>query len=241
MAQAVADCLLLKVQKGSGPPTVVKVFCILWGEAYHPGAKSTLGDAKLAGQGEDPRHCQRCVHTRILPDQCILRFGPLRGRFNIGKIVPFFQLQVKQAPHRDNDGCPSRPRPEATQLNLPCMILASLKLPSLHWSPGECLQLSETMHGLFKSLSWFLANFHLTGRDGWSPHCVYCLIFWGFIFLVLDPWAGVLGVGLGPLTLQKGPPSFPSWCSASICGFGVILFPISAPSTTLNMTSSFYP
>ena len=31
-------------------------------------------------------------------------------------------------------------------------------------------------------------------------------LFWGFIFLVQDPWAGVPNVGLRPLTPWGGPP-----------------------------------
>lgn len=81
---------------------------------------------------------------------------------------------VCQAPCRNKNGsCPSSSHCKATQLSPSPHIPGPPKLPPLHQSPGECLQMSESACELCKMPSGFPATLHPTGigrqSPGWFP------------------------------------------------------------------------
>ena len=72
-----------------------------------------------------------------------------------------------------------------------------------------------------------------------SSICFYNQMLWGLAFLVLEPWAGGPGVGLGPLTLHKGPlqPRYPSQFLSATHECRTSLFCVFSPPTSPNVAS----
>lgn len=155
-------------------------------------------------------------------EQCNPRLGILGEDSTLGRWHPLLGYMCV----RLHFGIAMAPVPlvlnaEATQLSFPLLTPGPPKLPLLHQSSSECLQISRSMCRLLKRVSGFPVAFSLTKTGIQSLLIFFCQILWELLFPAQHARAGNPGVGLGPLPLLGDPlpPKCLSWCSTSICGF----------------------
>lgn len=118
---------------------------------------------------------------------------------DLAKMAPTCRLHGRNSQHWDNGGCPSSPHPSATQLSLLLDTSATSRVAVLLPEPtvSACKQVNLCTSPLRGSL--VLQKPSVLPRQGDSL-LIFTTRCCGDIFLALEPWAGELSVGLGPLS-----------------------------------------
>lgn len=106
-----------------------------------------------------PRLCERVGFSRPV----LSPIWPFGGGLIIEQMASSCRLHPRQAPHRDNGGCPPSPRLRASQPRLCLHVSVPPELLPLHRRPREGLHASLSAGPLGKCLA-FPAAFCFTGR-----------------------------------------------------------------------------
>ena len=121
----------------------------------------------------------------------------------------------------------------------PSLSLVPFELLPQHWAWREHVQIS--LCGPFKRNTWTAAALYLIQPQFLLVFTIR--IYGNFSSWILEPWAGELGVGLGPLTSQEGPPQlrYLPWFLSNTHGCGTGQFRVFTLLSSLDVASSSYP